>query len=314
MPVRALSLNESRFGTSKFPSMLTPGRNTERTPRAIVSALILLLLLGLVAYASSGGLGRTRQSQPTPGYVSWAMSIFLVIFVLMIPVAIYTYFFQGRDEFLARKAKQQSFGLRVAKKLAVLAFIFLIFGLRVYIGKRWQHLSIFHRQSPTTPSVGGSKLHSKVNENPSFEWPVLYVTVVLLVLLAGWLWLKGRNELPPYAGLPERTAADDVAASISDAIDDLEAEPDARRAVIAAYARMEQAFARNGLTRKPSETAVEYLRRILLGLGSRNEPVTRLTGLFEQAKFSSRAVDRDMKDQAIDALRAIRADLGAATA
>jgi hypothetical protein len=290
--------------------MLTPGRRTDRAPRALASAVVLLVLLALVAYASSSGLGHASQSKPTPGYVSWAMSIFLVIFALMIPFAIYTYFFQGREEILARRSKDQSFGLRVAKKLGVLAFIFLIFGLRVYLGKRWQHLTFFHHQSPTTPPGSNGKFHQKGGAyNPSFEWPVLYVTMALLALLAGWFWLKGRNELPAYAGLPERTAADDVADSIADAIGDLEAEPDARRAVIAAYARMETAFGRNGLNRKPSETAVEYLRRILLGLGSRNEPVTRLTRLFEQAKFSDRDVDRDMKNQAIDALRAIRADL-----
>lgn len=294
--------------------MFTRGRDHERTQRAAVTAVILLVLLGLVAYASSSGLGHTRQSHPTPGYVSWAMSIFLVLFVLMIPFAIYIYFFQGREELLARKAKQQSFALRVAKKLAVLAIVLLIFGLRVYLGKRWQHLSFLHHQSPTAPP-GSSKLHAKGGSaNPSFQWPVLYATLVLFALLGGWFWLKSRSEPAFRPAVPERTAAEDVAASISDAIDDLEAEPDARRAVIAAYARMETAFGRHGLTRRPSETAVEYLRRILLGLGSRTEPVTRLTGLFEQAKFSQHRIDRDMKDQAIDALRAIRADLGGAPA
>jgi hypothetical protein len=294
--------------------MLSPRPRHERTQRVAVTAVLLLVLLGLVAYASSAGLGHARQSHPTPGYVSWAMSIFLVIFVLMIPVAIWTYFFQGREEILARRANQ-SFGLRVARKLAVLGLIFLIFGLRVYLGKHWSHLSFLHRQSEPTPPGAGSKLHEKGGSyNPSFEWPVLYVTVALLLLLGGWLWLKGRNEQAALAALPERTAAEDVAASIGDAIDDLEAEPDARRAVIAAYARMEKAFARNGLKRKPSETAVEYLRRILLGLGSRSEPVTQLTGLYEQAKFSQRVIDVDMKSQAIDALRAIRADLAGASA
>ncbi len=295
--------------------MFLPGRPTGRTPQALASAVVVLVLLGLVAYASSSGIGHTAHSRPTPGYVSWAMSIFLVLFVLMIPLAIYTYFFQGREEILNRKAKQQSFGLRVAKKLAVLALVFVIFGLRVYLGKHWQHLSFIHHQAPTTPPGANGKLHGKGgNYNPSFQWPVLYVTLVLLAFLAAWLWLKRRTELPAYGGLPEHTAADDVAASITDAIDDLEAESDARRAVIAAYARMEKAFARHGLTRRPSETAVEYLRRILLGLGSRSDPVTQLTDLYEQAKFSRHVIDRDMKDQAIDALRAIRADLGGAPA
>jgi hypothetical protein len=106
----------------------------------------------------------------------------------------------------------------------------------------------------------------------------------------------------------------DVAESISDAIDDLESEPDARRAVIAAYARMEGSFGRHGLRRQTSETATEYLQRILLGLTTRVEAVGRLTGLFEQAKFSDHPIDGRMKQDAIDSLRLIRDDLRVAEA
>src|SRR6267142_572862 len=109
----------------------------------------------------------------------------------------------------------------------------------------------------------------------------------------GWLYYSWRTRKKRTA-VPldqEQTVADDFAASIGDAIDDLEAEPDARLAVIAAYARMEAVLARNGLRRRPSETPVEYLRRILLGLKAIGDSVSRLTDLFEQAKFSRHAID-----------------------
>jgi hypothetical protein len=121
-----------------------------------------------------------------------------------------------------------------------------------------------------------------------------------------WRTLKRRTAIPLDR---EQTVAEDFAASIGDAIDDLENEPDARRAVIAAYARMENVLARNGLKRRPSETPVEYLRRILLGLTSRGDSVSRLTSLFEQAKFSRHEIDVSMKLDAIGALREIRDDL-----
>jgi hypothetical protein len=101
---------------------------------------------------------------------------------------------------------------------------------------------------------------------------------------------------------------------MSDAIDDLEAEPDARRAVIAAYARMEGVLARHGLRRMPSETPLEYMRRVLLGLTGRADAVKRLTSLFEQAKFSRHEIDSPMKLAAIGALREIRDDLRGARA
>jgi hypothetical protein len=73
-------------------------------------------------------------------------------------------------------------------------------------------------------------------------------------------------------------------------------------------------LARHGVHRTPSETAVEYLGRILTGLTSRSEAVARLTGLFEEAKFSSHAIDGSMKTDAIAALRAVRDDLRAEAA
>ena len=52
-------------------------------------------------------------------------------------------------------------------------------------------------------------------------------------------------------------------------IDDLRNEPDARRAVIAAYAGMERTLATHGLAAAPSETPFEYLARILRDLDVR---------------------------------------------
>ena len=79
--------------------------------------------------------------------------------------------------------------------------------------------------------------------------------------------------------------------------------------MIAAYARMEGVLGRHGLRRRPSETPLEYLRRILLGLTARADAVSRLTALFEQAKFSRHEIDASMKQDAIGALREIRDDL-----
>ncbi len=132
----------------------------------------------------------------------------------------------------------------------------------------------------------------------------------MLAAGAALWWFNLRHRLaPPPVEEEELTFQDQIAASIDDALDDLAAEPDARRAVIAAYARMELTFAGHGFQRRASETPVEYLRRLLLGLTSRSEAVRRLTDLFEQAKFSRHEIDMTMKQDAIDALRAIRDDL-----
>ena len=283
----------------------------DRTLKLALAAVALLVLLVVVSFATRSGFGHAASSRPTPAYVSWAMSVFLVIFVLMIPVAIYAYGVQGR-EFRAQK-ERRPYHVRVIRNLAFVLLLAIIGLARIY----WHGKFHIGWSSPPVkhPPGAGQVVGGHQNTyRPTFQWPVLYATILLAVLVAGWFWWARRNALPPLPLDAEPTVAEDVAATIADAIDDLEAEPDARAAVIAAYARMERTFDRRGLERRPSETPVEYLRRILVGLGSRAEPVARLTGLFEQAKFSDHVIDGSMKHDAIDALRAIRADLQAAPA
>ena len=62
---------------------------------------------------------------------------------------------------------------------------------------------------------------------------------------------------------PRAPAAEQVAETLGGHLDDLRSEPDPRRAVIAAYARLERALAASGLPRRPAETPEEYVARIL---------------------------------------------------
>jgi hypothetical protein len=144
------------------------------------------------------------------------------------------------------------------------------------------------------------------------------VLVVLLVQLAAavaaFVIARRRRKQRVKAVREAPEVRVELAQAISDAIDDLEAEPDARKAVIAAYARMEGVLARHGLPRRPSETPFEYLARVLTDLRARSESVSRLTSLFERAKFSRHAIDLRMKNEAIAALGAIRDDLAGAPA
>jgi hypothetical protein len=101
---------------------------------------------------------------------------------------------------------------------------------------------------------------------------------------------------------------------LDESLDDLRREPDLRRAIIAAYARMERALAAGGLPRRPSEAPFEYVERALRELDASAEAARRLTGLFEWAKFSQHEPEPTMRDEAIDALVAIRDELRAPAA
>jgi hypothetical protein len=241
--------------------------------------------------------------------VDWAVSIFLVVFVLMIPFAAYSYWMQMR-EWRAKK-DSRSFQSRLLRGLAFVALA-LVWGIGIAIVRK-HGLNLHGLQQFLNPENPASGKHGKLQTtpyNPRFRWPVLWVTLVLLAAVAAFFtWKYTRSKSVADDMVDEETVAEAVAASIDGALDDLESEPDARRAVIAAYARMEGVLARGGLERKRSETALEYLQRILLGLTSRTDAVTHLTALFERAKFSRHEIDGSMKQEAIDSLRAIREDL-----
>ena len=100
-----------------------------------------------------------------------------------------------------------------------------------------------------------------------------------------------------------------LAVVLDETLDDLRAEADPRRAIIAAYARLERVLAANGIPRHTSETSDEYLPRVLHGLALDLRAVEHLTALFTRAKFSHHDVDAAMKEEAIDALEQVRDEL-----
>jgi hypothetical protein len=144
--------------------------------------------------------------------------------------------------------------------------------------------------------------------------------VAMIAIVAAGVLSDRRRRGPP------RTPAERLVELLDDTLDDLEREPDPRRAVIAAWARMERGLAAAGLPRRPAEAPFEYAGRVLAAAADAPGPVSagdpaartggvraasvhRLTDLFERAKFSQHTIDLAMRDEAVAALRAVRADL-----
>jgi len=286
-----------------------------RSLRVASVLLALLVLLAVVAFASRTGFGHASDRTPTPGYVNWATSVFVVLFFVMTPVAIYAYAMQAKERL--ERGKHRSYPLRVLRGFAFIAILGVAFLIRTFLHSHFHLSSSLHHLFFGNPQAKGHGKNGAGTSNytPTFQWPVLWASIVLLLAAAAWwYWWRKTHLLPKRVSAGAPTLEEEVASSISDAIDDLEAEPDPRRAVIAAYARMEGVLAHSGMKRDLSETATEYLRRILLSLTSQADAVRRLTGLFEQAKFSTHTIDSAMKHDAIESLRTIRADLVGASA
>ena len=61
--------------------------------------------------------------------------------------------------------------------------------------------------------------------------------------------------------------------------------------------------------RHPAEAPFEYVERALRSLDTSTDSIRRLTALFERAKFSQHEPEPEMRDEAIDALVAVRDEL-----
>ena len=102
-----------------------------------------------------------------------------------------------------------------------------------------------------------------------------------------------------------------VVRAVGESIDQIERDPDARRAIIRAYAQMEHAFGDAGIPRRQSEAPFEYLGRALDGVRVSPPAAGRLAALFERARFSRHDAGAETKDEAIGALREIERQLQA---
>jgi hypothetical protein len=149
---------------------------------------------------------------------------------------------------------------------------------------------------------------TSAGREPEFSWLPALVTVGLIVLALGAWWVAGRAR-KRARGEFRLGLAHAVAQAVDESLDDLRAETDPRRAVIAAYARLERVLADHGVARRPSEAPFEYLARVLASLQVGDQAVATLTHLFERAKFSQHAVGPEMREQAIAALVTVRDEL-----
>ena len=107
----------------------------------------------------------------------------------------------------------------------------------------------------------------------------------------------GDREDPHVVSLPETFDEADVAA-----------EPDARRAVLLAYALLERRLASTSLARGAAATPHEWLRHVASrGDAELTSAARTLTVLYERARFSARAITPDDRSAAVDALRSVAA-------
>jgi Domain of unknown function (DUF4129) len=305
-------------------------RSRRRGPRAPAALLALAAaaLLALVAVGAARGplgSGAGRPSFPSD-LVATLVLLLLVAGAATLVLAVVVL---GPDRRMLPPRRQRN-GILAA--LLPLAFLLAVWLFHEPLGQLGERL---RGRPPVSTLPALEAPEPAVTPAPPGPLPLLVAglaVVAMAAIVAAGLLADRRRRGPP------RTPAERLVELLDDTLDDIEQDPDPRRAVIAAWARMERGLAAAGLPRTPAEAPFEYVARVLAAVADspghpvggvagggaprvggvpRTPPVRpasvhRLTDLFERAKFSHHTIDQAMRQQAVAALRAVRADLAAA--
>ena len=118
---------------------------------------------------AAAGSGTSPRRSRRRGYVSYAFTLFLIVFVLAIPVAAYGFLIQAREGQVARK----SFKSRILQNFATMLFFGFLAFIVIYMKRH--HNQIFHID---TSALDKSKNALKnrphrtgaAKYEPQFEW------------------------------------------------------------------------------------------------------------------------------------------------
>ena len=281
-----------------------PGPGRTGPGRGRRGLLPVALAVGLLALAAAGSLrGPLSSGRGRPSYPADLIdSLLLLVFLAMVAAGALAVFslWPGLRLDSQRRRRSSSFSL-----ILPMAAVLVLWLLRDLLG-----LGEGGPDDPppsTLPAPSTLEVPDPPPSSGVVPWIVAGIALAAMVaVVAAQMAADRRRRQPP------RTPAERLVDLLDDTLEDLEREPDPRRAVIGAWARMERGLAAAGLPRHPAEAPFEYAGRVLEAALARPASVHRLTGLFERAKFSRHRIGEGDREQAIAALRAVRRDLAEA--
>jgi len=286
--------------------------SSHRGRNALLTTLGIVALVAVVAVASRGSTpaGGAGARRPTDTLLDILLSLYLV--ALAAGAILFLYLLALRRTTISQPGGGRQRNWRNTVGMVILVGAALLLA-REFSSRRLEGLTVTLPPAAgagdATPAASGKETYEA-----EFAWIPVSITLALLAVAVFGFWWSGRSRRRARGEHGGNPLADALEAALDESLDDLRAEPDPRRAVIAAYARLERVLASHGLPRKTSEAPLEYLSRMLGGLSVSPPAARRLTDLFERAKFSQHAVGPEMKEQAIGALATVRDDLAAARA
>jgi MFS family permease len=273
--------------------------------RLLLLGAAVTALLAIAAIASSGRpLARSHAAGPSSSFFDYVFTTVVIVMVGMTLIVAYALSLQRFGPFRPHRRRLRLLSTLVS--ILILGAAISIF-LHSGLGRRLRDLNA--RANPALHASKGTRLSKGAGtpRNAQVRWDEIAVVLVLVAGCAVLLYAgRGVKRTPRQWRLRSQEA---VSLALDESLDDLRNEPDLRRAIIAAYARMERALAIGGIPRRPAEAPFEYIERALGDLETSAESARRLTDLFEWAKFSQHEPGPEMRDDAIDALVAVRDEL-----
>ena len=273
--------------------------------RLLPLGAVVVVLLALAGIASHGKpLVGGSGPGPTASFFDYLATTLVLFALVMLAIVVYSVLGQRLAGGPPRRGRWQLASTLLAFAVAVgIATVLLHTGFM----KRFEQAArqhVLRQQGSTSPTPSANPRNVR---NPNLRWDEIGIFIVLIAGTAVVLFASRRTQRTPRPWRIGRKQ--EVSLAIDESIDDLRNDPDLRRAIVAAYARMELALGHAGFPRHPSEAPFEYVERALVSLDTSSASVRRLTALFESAKFSQHEPEPEMRDEAIEALIAVRDEL-----
>ncbi len=288
----------------------------QRSWRTMAAVGGLLGLVGVVAVAAAGhapGAGESRPSADAPDLVTDYLATALALLMPLGAILVIFLLAAGR----VQHTKKDKGSRRSSTVLGLVAFAVAL--IIVTQGPWADLLSRDERKDDGKAAAQPAKPKPEEKTaaparpdsyEPQFRWVPVFVVGSLILGIGGAMAVFAvRRKRQELQNAPVVEALSEV---LAETLDDLRRELDPRRAVIRAYARMERTLAATGLPKLETEAPLEYLARVLDVVQASGHSVLALTQLFQRARFSPHEIDAGMKDDAIDALSGLRAELEAA--
>jgi hypothetical protein len=284
-------------------------QSSSRSMRLVVVGIVLTVLLGIVALVARGHESPAGNGAHDRGASQMLADATFTIWILaMIAGALmlaYTLSVKKRDK------RAEEFRIKPLL-VSLLFFAAVVIGMvfaynQLGSPKPRQQNALAHIGKGASKADKAKIEKAKNPQSPSFTWEIAAGIFALVFALSATALVASHRRRSKL--VKEITVTQELMAMLDETLDDLRNEADPRKAVIAAYARMEKILAAHDLPRKPSEAPLEYLQRVLVDLSVTEDAVSKLTALFERAKFSEHEIGPEAKEEAIDALVELRDQL-----